>query len=241
MMNNRIALVTGASSGIGEAICKAMIDENITVYGVGRNFSNTDSKLISSQLFHKIEFDFNNINSLEECLKMIPVKDISILINNAGSAYYGLHQDISERAITEMINVDLTVPMLLTRHFIKPLQEHKGIIINIASVAGLQSSPHGAAYGAIKAGLIHFSESIFAENRKHGVKVTTILPDMTDTNLYRNADFTCSLEEGCYLNPQDVANAVMYAVNLREGMTVTNMVLKPQYHRIQRKTSSHLI
>ena len=192
MMNNRIALVTGASSGIGEAICKAMIDENITVYGVGRNFSNTDSKLISSQLFHKIEFDFNNINSLEECLKMIPVKDISILINNAGSAYYGLHQ----------------------------------------------SSPHGAAYGAIKAGLIHFSESIFAENRKHGVKVTTILPDMTDTNLYRNADFTCSLEEGCYLNPQDVADAVMYAVNAREGMTVTNMVLKPQYHRIQRKTSS---
>ena len=80
-----------------------------------------------------------------------------------------------------------------------------------------QSSPHGCAYAATKAGLSSFGKSLFEEARKYGVKVTTIHPDMTDTNLYRDADFTCGEEPESYLLPDEVAKAVAYVLDQREG------------------------
>ena len=71
--------------------------------------------------------------------------------------------------------------------------------------------------------------------RKYGVKVTTIHPDMTDTNLYRDADFTCGEEPESYLLPDEVAKAVAYVLDQREGMVVPEITLRPQLHRIARK------
>ena len=75
----------------------------------------------------------------------------------------------------------------------------------------------------------------FEEARKYGVKVTTIHPDMTDTNLYRDADFTCGEEPESYLLPDEVAKAVAYVLDQREGMVVPEITLRPQLHRIARK------
>ena len=98
-----------------------------------------------------------------------------------------------------------------------------------------QSNPHGCAYGAVKAGLVSFSRSLFDEARKYGVRVATVSPDMTKTELYRNADFTVGEETESYLLPQDVAEAVAYIVGQREGVAVSEVTLRPQYHRIRRK------
>ena len=88
---------------------------------------------------------------------------------------------------------------------------------------------------ATKAGLSSFGKSLFEEARKYGVKVTTIHPDMTDTNLYRDADFTCGEEPESYLLPDEVAKAVAYVLDQREGMVVPEITLRPQLHRIARK------
>ena len=96
-----------------------------------------------------------------------------------------------------------------------------------------QSNPHGCAYGAVKAGLASFSRSLFDEARKYGVRVATVSPDMTKTELYRNADFTVGEETESYLLPQDVA--VAYIVGQREGVAVSEETLRPQDHRIRRK------
>jgi len=115
------------------------------------------------------------------------------------------------------------------------LKKNHGYIINISSVTAKQSSPHGCAYAATKAGLSSFGKSLFEEARKYGVKVTTIHPDMTDTNLHRDADFTCGEEPESYLLPDEVAKAVAYVLDQREGMVVPEITLRPQLHRIARK------
>ena len=126
--------------------------------------------------------------------------------------------------------------MILTQLLMRELKRTHGYIINISSVTASQTNPHGAAYGATKAALTSFSRSIFEEARKYGVKVTTIAPDMTQTNLYRNADFsTDDGEQRAYLLPGEVAEAVEYVLDRREGMVVSEMTLRPQLHRIKRK------
>lgn len=160
---------------------------------------------------------------------------VTLLVNNAGSAYYGLHEELSPKKIQEMVRTDLEVPMILSQQLLRGFKKNKGCIVNIASVTAQQSNPHGCAYGAVKAGLASFSCSLFDEARKYGVRVATVSPDMTKTELYRNADFTVGEETESYLLPQDVAEAVAYIVGQREGVAVSEVTLRPQYHRIRRK------
>ena len=205
-------------------------------------------ELIILYLYYHIKYktNFSDINFIhyEQNLMDIPateklVKAIiqeyepDILINNAGAGYYGLHEELNPAKIHELVTTNLEVPLLITNLALRNLKKKAGTIINISSVTAGKSNPHGAAYGATKAGLSSFSNSIFDEARKHGVRVITIEPDMTDTNLYRNADFGPCMEDNCYLKPQEVADAVSYALN--SGF-VTRMELKPQFHRITRRT-----
>ena len=72
--------------------------------------------------------------------------------------------------------------------------------------------------------------------RKTGVRVVTVCPDLTlGTKLYRNADFTPSEEEGCYLVPEDVALCIKNIINMREGCAVTEVEVRPQFNRIAKK------
>ena len=231
----KTAIVTGASSGIGKAICETLLETGYEIYGIGRDFSQAES-IVGNGSFHKIEFDLFETNKIEPLIRDISKgKTIDLLVNCAGVGYYGLHDEISPENISELVRTNLEVPLLLSNILLKKLKESKGTIINIASVTATQSNPHGAAYGATKAGLLSFSKSLFDEVRKHGVKVTTILPDMTDTNLYRNADFEASKEENARLVPQDVADAVRYILNSDPHMVITEFTVRPQLHRIEKK------
>lgn len=134
-----------------------------------------------------------------------------------------------------MVRINLEVPMILTQQLLRHLKANRGFVINISSVTAQSSSPHGCAYGATKAGLAGFSRSLFDEARKYGVKVVTIYPDMTKTDLYRNADFTVGEEEASYLLPKEIADAVSFILKQREGAVVSEITVKPQIHRIKRK------
>lgn len=161
--------------------------------------------------------------------------DIEVLVNAAGVGHYGLHEELTPKKIQALVRTNLEIPLLLTNRLLRVLKKNHGYIINISSVTAKQSSPHGCAYAATKAGLSSFGKSLFEEARKYGVKVTTIHPDMTDTNLYRDADFTCGEEPESYLLPDEVAKAVAYVLDQREGMVVPEITLRPQLHRIARK------
>ena len=137
--------------------------------------------------------------------------------------------------IHEMVTVNLEVPMLLTSIFLRNFKKNKGQIINISSVTAKEINPHGAAYGATKAGLTSFGSSIFAEARKYGVRVTNIHPEMTDTDLYRNADFEADTEFGCSLTSSLIAETILNVLKSPEGFSVNDITINPQYHRLKRK------
>lgn len=232
---SKSAIVTGASSGIGLAICETLLQMDYEVYGIGRDFKAADRVTASSD-FHVVELDLLDTGKLEAEIRAIAKgKDIHLLLNCAGVGFYGLHEEIASSHLSAMVRTNLEVPIVLTNLLLRKLKETQGTIINIASITAIESNPHGAAYGATKAGLLSFSRSLFDEARKYGVKVTTILPDMTDTNLYRNADFEASKEEAARLLPQDVSDAVKYILTADPHMVITEFTLRPQLHRIEKK------
>ena len=237
---NEAAIVTGASSGIGAAISARLCKMGYEVFGIGRSFGSSFAEqfpdVADNPLFHAVVCDLLDTEKMLKLVRGIAAEaTVTLLVNNAGSAYYGLHEELSPKKIQEMVRTDLEVPMILSQQLLRGFKKNKGCIVNIASVTAQQSKPHGCAYGAVKAGLVSFSRSLFDEARKYGVRVATVSPDMTKTELYRNADFTVGEETESYLLPQDVAEAVAYIVGQREGVAVSEVTLRPQYHRIRRK------
>lgn len=237
---NEAAIVTGASSGIGAAISARLCKMGYEVFGIGRSFGSSFAEQFpdaaDNPLFHAVVCDLLDTEKMLKLVRGIAAEaGVTLLVNNAGSAYYGLHEELSPKKIQEMVRTDLEVPMILSQQLLRGFKKNKGCIVNIASVTAQQSNPHGCAYGAVKAGLVSFSRSLFDEARKYGVRVATVSPDMTKTELYRNADFTVGEETESYLLPQDVADAVAYIVEQREGVVVSEVTLRPQYHRIRRK------
>ena len=210
------------------------------MFGIGRSFGSSFAEqfpdVADNPLFHAVVCDLLDTEKMLKLVRGIAAEaTVTLLVNNAGSAYYGLHEELSPKKIQEMVRTDLEVPMILSQQLLRGFKKNKGCIVNIASVTAQQSNPHGCAYGAVKAGLASFSRSLFDEARKYGVRVATVSPDMTKTELYRNADFTVGEETESYLLPQDVAEAVAYIVGQREGVAVSEVTLRPQYHRIRRK------
>ena len=233
-MKKDTAIVTGASSGIGLEISKVLCRLGYEVFGIGRNFDKDKERTAES--FHPILCNLLDTEKLCETIKEISSDHhMTILVNNAGTTYYGLHEELNPKKIQQMVRTNLEVPMILTCLLLRELKKNKGYVINISSVTAGSSNPHGCAYGATKAGLSSFSRSLFDEARKYGVKVVTISPDMTQTNLYRNANFKESDDIQSYLMPQEVAKAVEFVLSQRDGLVISDITLKPQIHRIGRK------
>lgn len=235
---NKAAIVTGASSGIGLAISRVLCEENYEVYGFGRNFEREEAACFvqNTNTFHPVVGDLLETQKVCDAVKQISGEArLEVLVNAAGVGYYGLHEQLSVKQIQRLVRTNLELPLILTNRLLRVLKQNGGYIINVSSVTAKHSSPHGCAYAATKAGLTGFGESLFDEARKYGVKVTTIHPDMTRTELYRDADFTCSEEESSYLEPFEVAEAVRYVLRQRDGLVVPDITLRPQRNRIVRK------
>ena len=228
-MELKTAIVTGASSGIGLAISKMLAEEGYNVYGIGRIFPE------GCDFFEqRISLDLRDTDILLK--KLSTIKKVDILVNAAGSAFYGLAEFNTPAQIQEMCRVDLEAPMILTSALLPRLKDSKGMVINIASVTSTRINTHGAVYGALKAGLRSYGRSLYEEVRKTGVRVVTVCPDLTaGTKLYRNADFRPSEEDGCFLLPEDTAECVRSVINMREGAVVTEVEVRPQFNRIEKK------
>ena len=208
------ALVTGYSSGIGKAIAEVLEQSGYKIL--------------------KLNSRLEDIQSLEiEMKRLLQSNDIDVLVNCAGIGVFEPHEEISVKKIEELIDVNLKAPIILTNLSLRSLKKTKGHIINISSVEATRHSKFSATYTATKSGLRDFSLSLFEELRKSGVRVTSINPDMTDTNFFESLKFAPSKEEKSHLVAQEIAQSVMNIIKL-DGV-VTDITIRPQYLKITKK------
>lgn len=199
---SKLAVVTGATKGIGLAISQALKNKGWEVVGVARNKPEKDLG------FEVIPFDLSQTEKLEELVKQLPEK-IDLLINNAGISYKKSIEDLTFQDFDDFINVNLKSPVFLTKLFIPRLQKN-GIIVNITSDLSCMNEPFYSAYSASKSGVNRFTTALASE--KKDLNVFAVLPGMTDTQLLRsihkdNWDYnTC-------LKPEDIAEAVIRAAD----------------------------
>jgi short-subunit dehydrogenase len=224
------ALVTGATSGIGLALVKYLLDHEYYVYAVGRDFSRYN---FESQNLETITCDLTDIDSIQKSLSHI--KTLHLLINSAGFGIFTQHEDIKITDIDNMIDVNLKAPIILTKLFLKHLKITNGYIINITSIEATKSSKFSALYSATKSGLRAFGLALFEEVRKSGVKVVTINPDITKTNFFDNLTFKYSENEEAHLLVEDIIESVDYILNSRDSMVVTELTVRSQKFMIEKK------
>ena len=211
------AILTGSSGGIGSAISVQLKEAGYSVL----------------TLKSRLE-DFQSLQA--EVHKILSAGDIDVLINCAGFGIFQPHEEISVSQIRQMVEVNLTGPMVLVNLCLRSLKKTGGHIISISSVEATRHSKFSALYTATKSGLRDFSLSLFEEVRKSGVKVSSINPDITRTAFFDELSFEPAADSSAYLNPDEVAGAVLTV--LKADGAITDLTIRPLKSGVKKKGRS---
>lgn len=219
---NKVVLITGATSGIGKACAKMFAKENAKVILVGRNIKRGQkiedeiNKTSGNAFF--IQCDVSNEAQVKNmvCAAINKYKKVNILFNNAGIMPKSEEiENISFDDWQKTLDINLTGLFLVTKYLKQYLLKEKGVIINNASIAGLQhyASGRSYAYSASKAAVIQFSHQIAKNYAPEGIRVNCIAPGIIDTPILGDRDrklYAQRVPLKRLGTPDDVAKAVLF-------------------------------
>ena len=228
-ISQKIAIVTGASSGLGAALARALVAKGATVYGLARNIEKLNA--IQNEIgntFIPVCMDITDQKSIAAWAKdtfsnsHLP----DILINNAGTGYFRKIDEISLNQWHEMINTNLNGVFYLTSSFVPMMKQNLNVchIINIGSILGKTTRVEGAAYSATKYGIQGFSESLFKELRGHGIKVTCVNPGSIDTDFFIGSGIK---PHHNMLQPNDIAAVIVHILETPDNLLIDEITLRP--------------
>jgi meso-butanediol dehydrogenase/(S,S)-butanediol dehydrogenase/diacetyl reductase len=177
--NSKVALVTGASSGMGAATARLLAEGGARVFTAQRNPAG----------YEDIKADLADPDAPARIIGTVSDQagQLDILINNAGIMREGGVADAPESDWHLQLQVNLTAPYLLMRHAMEMLCASHGVIVNVGSIEGLGNNPGHAAYGASKAGLHGLTRAVAVDHGPDGVRCNAVAPGWIDTPL--NEDF----------------------------------------------------
>ena len=227
-LQGEIALVTGASRGIGAAIADTLAAQGATVIGTATSASGAQAigERMAANGGHGRALDVTDPAAVEALIEAIGKEfgAVSILVNNAGITRDNLLMRMKEEDWQAIIDTNLTSVFRTSKAVLRGMMKaRKGRIVNIASVVGVTGNPGQANYAAAKAGIIAFSKSMAKEIGSRGITVNVVAPVFIDTDMTKalpEAQRTALLEQialGQLGQPADIANAVAFLVGPGAG------------------------
>ena len=228
-IESKIAVITGASSGIGKAFSKALIDKGATVYGIARSkdkLANLEKEF--GEQFIAVPLDVTDNLAIENWVEETFSEDSQpdILINNAGLGRFGNVDELPLEDWETMMRTNVDGIFYLTRQIVPYMKQNKNVchIFNIASIAGLLGNPQLSGYNATKFAVRGISEALFKELRYDGIKVTCFYPGSIAT------DFFTQIGQETHPNmmmPEDVAQVLVNVLETPDNFLINEITMRP--------------
>jgi hypothetical protein len=226
------ALITGASSGIGEAFARELAARKTDLVLVARSQDKLEKLATELEKQHQIQTevivqDLTETATGKLLYDAVAAKGliIDLLINNAGFGDYGNFCDRELEKQIAMIQLNVTVLTELTGLFLPQMRQRgKGGIINVSSIAGFQPLPYMSVYAATKAFVLNFTEALWAENKDSGVKILALCPGPTESGFFEVAEFPESFAGGdknAMVSAQEVVKEALKALEKNQSNLVT--------------------
>lgn len=227
---NKVAIITGASKGIGKAIAIGFGKLKYQTVLIGRN--QDDLKKVADEIADtggslpsRFSVDITDSEKVKETINEV-IKQygrIDILVNNAGVHYEG-SLDLSDQDFKKMLETNLVAQLVFAQEVVPVMKmQQSGYIFNVASRAGKVGFSGSGGYSASKFGLLGLNESLYRELTPQGIKVTALCPAWVDTQMARVAGTPLEAEE--MIQPEDLFKTISWLLNLSDGACVKEVVI----------------
>jgi 3-oxoacyl-[acyl-carrier protein] reductase len=230
-LENKVAVVTGGTKGIGKAIAEILLNAGAKVFICARDKQEIKRALEDLSCLGQAEGEVCDVRSeeqvrqmLEECGRLFG--GVDILVNNAGIGIIGKTvEEMSGDEFRQTLETNL-FGVFYACHYAVPMMKKRGggYIINVSSLAGQNAHPRMAAYNASKFGLNGFSEALMQEVREHDIKVSYICPGSVNTHFGGD---TPTDEQSWQLQPADIAQVVLDLLNMNERALPSKVEIRP--------------
>ena len=220
---DKAALVTGGSSGIGLAIATMLREEGFALTLAARTRAKVEVAAEALRA-HPVAAD---VAREEDCRRIVEEHRerhgrLDVLVNSAGVGIAGLVDELDTKHIDLQLDVNLRATILVTGAALPLLRETRGLIVNLASIAGTSPSPRLPVYGAAKAGIINFTSSLNRAEEEHGIRATALSPGFVDTPMTEWAP----VPKDRMIRPEDCAEVVRTLLRLSPYARLPHLVIE---------------
>jgi len=232
-MVKKTAFITGASSGIGLATSRQLIENNYEVVGVARNFAGADKEGMNA-----IEIDLSDLDRLPSQLVNNEAinKAFDVLVLNAGYGRFGGIEQFSHEQIRHLLDTNLTSNLFLIKHFLPKLkQQGGGDIFIIGSESGLQGAKAGSVYCASKFALRGLAQSLRADCSTANIRVVLVNPGPVATDFFEELNFEPVEGEAFSMPPESVADAIWHAHQQPSTIVMEEINIQPLKRSFKKK------
>ena len=226
----KVAYITGGSKGIGYGVAKVLLDKGMKVAITSRNLkASQDAASRLSADTSRVFACESNVGSMASEQKVVQsVIDhfggLDLLVANAGVGHFAPIETLTEEEWKETIETNLTGVFNSVKASVEALKKSKGYIITIASLAGTNFFENGAAYNASKFGLVGFTQAIMLDLRKHGIKVSTIMPGSVATHFNNH---TPNEGDAWKIQPEDIGELVADILQMNPRTLPSKIEVRP--------------
>ncbi|HEX8398822.1 MAG TPA: SDR family oxidoreductase [Pyrinomonadaceae bacterium] len=229
-LQNKIAVVTGGTKGIGRAIAEELLKTGVKVFVCARNRDELKRAVAEMSELGQIEGELCDMRSFEQVKMMLDECErkfggVDVLVNNAGIGIFKPVEELAAEEFQAVLETNL-FGVFYSCHAAIPMMKRRGggYIINISSLAGANAHPRMAAYNASKFGLNGFSEALMQEVRHDNIKVSYIMPGSVNTEF---GGEEVSPEKAWQLQPIDIAQVVLNLLQMDERALPSRVEIRP--------------